>query len=115
MEENLLLCFSLYLRAISKHKPPGGLYLAGRFNGGFFTLRVWGAYIWRGLFSEFYGSFLFSEVKNTKCLTVISVLADSSYKICILLHCSWTGKARMSPKRIRKVDFSYLSNVQNFL
>ena len=32
----------------------GGLYLEGRFNGGFFTLPVWGAYIWRGLFSEFY-------------------------------------------------------------
>ena len=33
---------------------PGGLYSEGRFNGGFFALRVWGAYIWRGLFSEFY-------------------------------------------------------------
>ena len=32
----LLLCFTLYLRAISKYNPPG-------------------AYIWRGLFSEFYG------------------------------------------------------------
>ena len=29
--------------------------MEGRFNGGFFALRVWGAYIWRGLFSEFYG------------------------------------------------------------
>ena len=48
--------FSLYLRAISEYKPPGGLYLEGRFNGGFSALRVWGAYIWRGLFSEFYGS-----------------------------------------------------------
>ena len=28
---------------------PGGLYSEGRFNGGFFPLRVWGAYIWRGL------------------------------------------------------------------
>ena len=57
LEGNLpfLLCFTLYLRAISKYKPPGGLYLEGRFNGGFFALRVWGAYIWRGLFSEFYG------------------------------------------------------------
>ena len=41
--------------------PRGGFYLEGRFNGGFLTLRVWGAYIWRGLymeglFSEFYGS-----------------------------------------------------------
>ena len=33
----------------------GGAYiiLEGRFNGGFFALRVWGAYIWWGLFSEF--------------------------------------------------------------
>ena len=36
---------------------PGGVYLDGRFNGGFFALRVWGAYIWRGIFSEFYGKF----------------------------------------------------------
>ena len=50
-----MLCFTLYLRAISKYKPPGGLYLEGRFKGGFFALRVWGAYIWRGSFSEFYG------------------------------------------------------------
>ena len=28
---------------------PRGLYLEGRFNGGFFALPVWGAYIWRGL------------------------------------------------------------------
>ena len=49
--------FALYLRAISKYKPRGGggLYLEGRFNGGFFALRVSGAYTWRGLFSEFYG------------------------------------------------------------
>ena len=34
----------------------GGLYSEGRFNGGFFALRFWGAYIWKGLFSEFYGT-----------------------------------------------------------
>ena len=33
---------------------PRCLYLEGRFNEGFFALRVWGAYIWRGLFSKFY-------------------------------------------------------------
>ena len=27
-----------------------GLYLEGRFNGGFFALRVLGAYIWSGLY-----------------------------------------------------------------
>ena len=26
--------------------------LEGRFNGGFFALRVWGAYIWKGLYME---------------------------------------------------------------
>ena len=50
-----LLCFTLYFTAISTYKPPGGLYLEGRFNGWFFALQVWGAYTWRGLFSEFYG------------------------------------------------------------
>ena len=36
-----------------KYKLPGR-----QFNGGFFALLVWGAYIWRGLFSEFYCIFL---------------------------------------------------------
>ena len=59
----VLLCFTLYFRAVSKYKPPGGLYLEGRFNGGFLCYEVWGAYIWRGLFSEFYGiSFSFGHV-----------------------------------------------------
>ena len=49
-----LLCFTLYLRAVFQLQAPRGLYLEGRFNGGFLTLPVWGAYIWRGLFSEFY-------------------------------------------------------------
>ena len=29
-----------------------GLFLEGRFNGGFFSLRVLGAYIWSGLYME---------------------------------------------------------------
>ena len=42
LEGNLpfLHCFTLYLSAIFKYKPPAGLYLEGRFNGGFFALRV---------------------------------------------------------------------------
>ena len=34
--------------------PPrgGGLFSEGRLNGGFFALRVWGAYIWRGLYMD---------------------------------------------------------------
>ena len=40
---------------------PGGLTVGAgsgggmRFSGGFFASSVWGAYIWRGLFLEFYG------------------------------------------------------------
>ena len=46
------LCFALFLRAISKYKPSGGLYLEGRFNGGFFALSVGGggAYNRRGFY-----------------------------------------------------------------
>ena len=34
---------------------PGALIFRGVINGGFSALRIWGAYIWRGLFSQFYG------------------------------------------------------------
>ena len=60
----VFLCFTLYLRAVSQYTPRGGggVYLDGRFSGGFYALQVWGlgvvfgeAYTWRGLFLEFYG------------------------------------------------------------
>ena len=38
----------------SKFNVSALFYLERRFNGGFFALLVWRAYIWRGLFSEFY-------------------------------------------------------------
>ena len=47
-----LLYFSLYLRAISKYKPLGGIYSEWRFNRGFLALWAWGGYIWRGLYME---------------------------------------------------------------
>ena len=39
--------------------------MEGRFNGGGFALPVWGAYIWRGLFLEFYGIFDASSNQNS--------------------------------------------------
>ena len=47
LEVNLsfLLCFTLYLSVIFQVQAPGGLYLKGRFNRGFFALPDWGAYI----------------------------------------------------------------------
>ena len=38
------LSFTLYLRALFSSTSPGGLYAEGTLNGGFFALRVWGAY-----------------------------------------------------------------------
>ena len=48
------LCFTLPFEGNfpSTSPPGGGLYLEGRFNGGFFALPVGGAYIWRGLYME---------------------------------------------------------------
>ena len=48
--------FALFYFVFESNFPSTSLYLKGRFNGGFFFASpVWGAYIWRGLFSEFYG------------------------------------------------------------
>ena len=45
-----LLCFTLYLRAISKYKPPGGLIFEGAvFNGGFFCVIALGDLYLEGL------------------------------------------------------------------
>ena len=49
-----LLCVTLNLRAVSKYKPLGAYIWRSDLTYGFFALQVWGAYTWRGLFSEFY-------------------------------------------------------------
>ena len=51
-----VLVFIFNLRAISKYKPPGAYIWRGDLTEGLFASRVWGPYIWRGLFSEFYGN-----------------------------------------------------------
>ena len=50
----VFLCFTLYLGALSKYKPPGkrGLTFGGAIYRRVFTLRVWGVYILRGLYME---------------------------------------------------------------
>ena len=50
-------------------RPPGGgggLYLEGRFNGGYFALPVWGAYIWRDLYVEglFFGILRYQDSQS---------------------------------------------------
>ena len=48
----VFLCFVLYLKAISKYKPPrgGGLYLEGRFIGGFLLRYEFGGLIFGGAY-----------------------------------------------------------------
>ena len=72
-----LLCLTLYLKANSKYLPPGGLYLEGRFNWGFFTLRFCGAYIWRVLYM---GGLIFGIL----CYLYI-VHAGSKYNIVLVI------------------------------
>ena len=50
------IVFALFYFVFEGNFPPWGLYLVGRFNGGFLRYRFGG--IWRGLFSEFYVFFL---------------------------------------------------------
>ena len=73
-----LLCFALYLTAISEYKPPGGLIFGGPIKRRVFCVTsffffffvgggggggglVGGAYTWKGLFSEFYGGTMIPE------------------------------------------------------
>ena len=41
-----------YIRRVGAHHHLMGSCSEGRFNGGFFALRLWGAYIWRSLYTE---------------------------------------------------------------
>ena len=49
--------FILYLRAISKFKTPGGADMRRDDFAEDFLRYEYGGYIWRGIFSEFYGIF----------------------------------------------------------
>ena len=51
---------------------PRGAYIWwGDLTESFFALRVWGAYTWRGLFSEFYGMKKTSNNFHQETLTII--------------------------------------------
>ena len=65
-----MLCFTLYLRAIPSTNPRGRLYFERQLTEGFLRYEFFffwgggeglifgGAYTWRGLISEFYGTLL---------------------------------------------------------
>ena len=49
---NFALFYYIFESYFPSTSPRGAYILEGRFNGGFFALPVWGAYIWRGLYME---------------------------------------------------------------
>ena len=51
--------------------PWGGLYLEGRFNGGFFALPVWGTYIWMGLYIEGLIFDIFRYTSSLRCCLLV--------------------------------------------
>ena len=83
--ESKFIVFALFYFVFDCNFPstsPWGAYiiLEGQFNGGLFASLVWGAYIWRGLFSEFYSILMFnigSYCHNYVCLMIIHI--SSSY------------------------------------
>ena len=64
-EFTVFALFYLVFEGNFQVQAPGGLYLEGRFNGGFFVLRVWEAYIWRGLYME---GLIFGILRYIFCL-----------------------------------------------
>ena len=64
-----LLCFTLYLRPISKYKAPGADIRRGDLTEGFFTLCAWS-----GLLSESYGKSCKAQKRIAKLLQSLSYL-----------------------------------------
>ena len=69
--------------------------MEGRFNGGFFVLQVWGAYIWRGLFSEFCGI----------------LLGASCYRIQVKIQPSWLPYSLSSSSAAAAALAGWITNV----
>ena len=66
--------------------PGGGLYLEGRFNGGFFALPVWGAYMWRGLYME---GLIFGISRFTRQLEILVTALTKQCQMEIYLPQGW--------------------------
>ena len=84
----VLLCIRGQLPSTSH---PGGLYLEGRFNGGFFVLRFWGAYICRGLYMEglIFGILLYilwaTHLGKRTFKTLLKLLKSNILNCCLII------------------------------
>ena len=83
----------------------GRLYLEGRLNGRFLALRAWGAYIWRGLFSEFYTVYFLSKktpIKADNFVLLRFLFEDDTY---------WSGLLFLSRFGISVIMITYVTTV----
>ena len=83
------------LRAISKYRPPRAHIWRGSLTEVFIALQVWGTYIWRDLFSEFYGS---SSLNSCEC---------HLFQFTITQEASFPGKYTIDQPGILLASFKY--------
>ena len=67
-----LLCFTLYLRPISKYKAPGAYIRRGDLTEGFYVTSLGGLCAWTSLFSESYGKSCKAQKRIAKLLQSLS-------------------------------------------
>ena len=91
---NFALFYFVFKGKFRVQAPQGGLYSEGRFHGGFLALTFWGAYIWRGSYTEFYGTLTLIEwnfkVILTSCLWTVSRLVNRKhYYLNLFFNFPW--------------------------
>ena len=96
----VLLCIRGQIPSTSS---PGGLYSEGWFNGGFFALRFWGAYIWRGLNMEGLSFGILWYFKTEDCKVTDTISWKHEY-ICIKSKCTFACSCYFSRPNIGQIQ-----------
>ena len=114
-EGNYHFCFVLLcIRGqIPSTSPRGACIRKGDLTEGFFALRFWGANIWRGLFSEFYGIFIVR--KNSKSQSSSSLYFNFFQAVCIHVRMKFKSPNHQedTPKTEPKGDYNITLNYRS--
>ena len=82
----------------SQIQAPGGLIFGGAYYRRVFAFRIWGAYIWRGLFSEFYGSFIATQAPRLRQLIFCGLARLESYSCRVIYQACATNLKTREPR-----------------
>ena len=114
-EGNYHFCFVLLcIRGqIPSTSPRGACIRKGDLTEGFFALRFWGAHIWRGLFSEFYGIFIVR--KNSKSQSSSYLYFNFFQAVCIHVRMKFKSPNLQedTPKTEPKGDYNLTLNYRS--